>query len=137
MTLREKQFLYFAIIACFLTGSGMFVLKNFFETIGEFGFEEHWAIGYFKNIHYAMTPFLVVSFGLLWQGHISKGVKNKKRKKRYSGLFILFVMVLLVFSGQLMLSVIETGIRNWVGWVHSAAGLLITIGIFRHAFKSS
>lgn len=135
MSQGEKKFLYLAVFLCFSTGLCMFVLKNFFEVIGEFGYQEHWLLDDVKMFHYIFTPFLVVSFGLLWQGHISKGVKNKKRAKRNSGLFILTIMILLVFTGQAMLWLMNTDVRNGVGWIHAAAGLLITIGILRHSLK--
>lgn len=135
MTVQQKRFLYFSVLTCFLTGLGIFVLEQFFEVVGDFGFEEHWLLDDFKSFHYIFTPFLIVSFGLLWQGHISKGFYNKRRPKRASGLLILLTMIVLVFTGQMLLSLVSTGLRDWVGWVHSGAGLLICLGMLRHAFS--
>ncbi len=137
MTKKEKLFLNGSLALCFLTGLFIFLLKNFFETSGEFGFEEHWLLDDVKIFHYIFTPSLVVSFGLLWQGHIKKGVKTRARAKRRSGLFILGVMLLLVFTGQSLLFLVQEEARTWTGWVHSVAGLLIFLGVVRHSRRKS
>ncbi len=135
MSQNEKRFLYLGLGLCFLTGMGMFLVENFFEVMDEFGQQEHWLMDDFKMLHYIFSPLLVVSFGVLWQGHILKGIRNKKRGKRLSGLFILSTMVVLVLTGQTMLFLVNHDISYWVGWIHLVTGVLIFVGILKHAFK--
>ncbi len=135
MTKNEKFFLYLGLCLCFLTGMGMLVLKSFFQVADEFGQQEHWLMSDFKMLHYIFSPLLIVSFGVLWQGHILKGIRNKKRRKRLSGFFILLAMIVLVLTGQMMLSLVSQDVSYWVGWIHLVTGVLIFAGILKHAFK--
>jgi hypothetical protein len=133
MKLSQKRVLFVSTVLASLTGLFIFVLKTFFETQGDFGFEAHPWLDEAKMFHYLVTPALVVSFGLLWESHISKGVRNKLRKKQRTGWLILGLMVALVFTGQAMLSIVQNNLHYWVGWVHLGLGVLISASIFWHS----
>lgn len=132
-----RRLIYIIGIGVWMTGVAWLLLHNFFMRPSEFGMSpnplEPWSL----RAHAAFAFGSIWLLGILSAVHIQKGWSSSR--KRYSGVALLSVFVLLIFSGYLLYYVGDERARSLLSMMHWVLGVIapLTYGIHRLSRRKS
>lgn len=107
------------------------VYKYFFQIETEYGIRPHPIQDIWLALHIMLSPLLVFAFGLLWKNHIVLMYHNSLIKRR-SGLSLVVLMILMIFSGYLLQIIYEQEAQKITAYVHIAVSAVFSLGYIVH-----
>lgn len=139
ITTAERWLLHGSNILVGGTGLLYGWMLYFLEPQDAFTVVNHPAQPTVQHLHVLTAPLLVFAVGVLWKEHAWKHVREGKRRRRKSGLFLIGIVAPMVVSGYLLqVSVDPLGRKIWMV-VHVATSLIWILASLIHLrarFKS-
>lgn len=115
-------------------GALYFVFKYFFQVETEYGLRPHAWQSWSQALHIVASPLLVFIFGSLWVKHIQKMLR-KARSKRRTGIFLIFLMILMIVSGYLAQVIYKLESKEIIAYAHIALSFLFALAYLVHHFQ--
>ena len=133
ITLNEKRAILLSFVIATISGSLISILDNYFQLNLEWGRASHPALYYMKVVHYLVTPFVLISIGIIFKDHIKRKIRGfKKESRRATGAIILIGFALLSLSGQFLLIITNEDIKEIDKYIHGISGILTLIVLLIH-----
>ncbi len=102
----------------------------------EFSIWNHPWQGGFHDAHVLLAPFLVLTFGVVWNSHAGARLRRGNGSNRFSGIGMLVTFIPMVCSGYLLQVTVEESWRVAWLWIHLASsGLWLAAYLFHVLFK--
>jgi hypothetical protein len=136
MTLKkiDKKLLYFTIIILALSGLSIFIITDYMAIETEYGMRVNPLLDEAKLVHNFITMFFVLVVGKVLDSHILKGIKNKHRKYRKTGLTLTVLIVVLTISSPFMFYITNETYLPLLKNIHLITGILFSIFFIAHIF---
>jgi hypothetical protein len=125
------------ISLCLTSGSGVGLLwtKYLVAANDPWAAINHPLQPWFLKIHIVTSPFLIFALGLVTSRHILPRLRSRRRG--WSGVVLLLVVVPLVITGYLIQTVIEPGWLRVLAVAHIGLGLLYAMGYAVHQARAT
>ena len=134
MKLRKKEKRIFGFIGLvgILSGVVLYIFAQFIRVTTQIGEERHPAEHGLRIFHTLATYFLVLILGYLVKSHILPGLRSRKRRRRISGIFTVFLAGFLVLSSLVTLYGGDDSRAVLITKLHVYVGLSIPIILLFH-----
>lgn len=125
-----RRCLYGMFLLSWCSGTGFFILKTWFVQEGEYGLVKHaWQYPALQ-VHGAMAFLMMIGFGFVLGAHVPRSWKSKKKRK--TGILLLTLPSLSIFSGYLLYYIAQDTFREWLEYTHLAIGFLLPFALILH-----
>jgi hypothetical protein len=131
----QRYTLYGISIGVWLTGAVWLIYHYFMQTEGPFGFQKHPVEVISLEVHGAFSFAALWIFGVLGWTHILRGWTSNW--KRWSGGFLVGVIVILIVTGWGLYYFVAREWREWTSLVHWILGLAALVLFFVHWLSRS
>jgi hypothetical protein len=131
---RGKLSIYAVFGATWLSGVGWLIFHYFLPRHGQFGTEPHPLESWSLALHGACAFAMLWLSGWLWKAHVLPWWDTRKR--RTSGVVLIFISAVLIASGYLLYYASDDGLRHWSGLVHWSIGLVLVLPLVVHGLRS-
>ncbi len=123
------SFRLFKISAFLFSATGLFygILKYFFKIETEFGLMNHPLQVWGLNTHLISAFIGLFAFGVLFQFHVLKKLKNNEMRRRKSGLGLMIFLLLATSSGYLIQVHINDFFHQGMLFTHMTTSALFMI----------
>ena len=121
LPLWQKRLVTGAVALAWLSGLGLFLVKMFGASNGEFGFQRHGLESPLRAVHGAVVMAVLVAVGSVLAAHVRAGWDTGLRRR--SAFFTVAAVLVLAGTGWGLYYLSHEQARNWVGWIHAGAGL--------------
>ena len=101
----------------------------------EFSVWNHPWQGATRDLHLVLAPLLVLSFGMLWQGHAEKKLQSGQNTRRATGVALCLAFLPMLFSAYFLQVAVDDLWRSIWKWVHLATSCLWLVGYLVHQFR--
>ena len=128
--LRLGIHLAFALL--WIAGAAVFVLKHFFVAGTEFGPAPNPAAAPLLVVHGIVAVLVTFLFGWIAAAHVS--VMWRVGADRASGLWLLWLVPILIATGFAGFFVVTDSVRDWNGLLHGLLGLALIAPWLLHLF---
>ena len=125
-----RMCVYFTFGGVWLSGCAWLVLREFFQTVGEFGVARHPWEPSLLWIHGALAIVVAYLTGWLMARHASEAWRQHQR--RLSGGLLTLVIALLSVSGFLLFFVTDDAWQTRSAYLHDLFGMLVTVFAIEH-----
>ncbi len=136
MTRRRKTIVYSILGSTWATGAAWLIAHYLMARHGEFGIEPHPLEFCMLASHGACAFAVLWLSGWIWTTHIVPWWRGGQRR-RSSGVVLISFAVVLIVSGYLLYYASADALREWVGVVHWAVGLIAAVPVLVHALRSA
>lgn len=139
MKKNDKYFSWISLVLTFSTGITIWIIKEFFQIETEFGLRQNPNLSFFQMLHHLSIPLSCILLGLLWRSHLATHLKKNKYKiKEKTGVAILALLTITIFSGQWQLSISDRATLDNVSLIHLISGIAVfCVFLVHHFLKSS
>ena len=114
------------------TGLIYWWMKHMMDPVSEWAAINHPLQPWVLKTHILVSPILVFSLGLIASDHILAHLKTSNRSGQGSGLFAVFLLAPMGFSGYLIQAVTHPDWLSVMAWTHLATGCLYLAGLGVH-----
>jgi hypothetical protein len=105
---------------------------------GEWGVESHPFEVHLQHIHILTVPFLLFAVAMIFRDHVLKKIVTKFKLMRKSGITMIALFVLMVFSGYLIQVVMNEQFRQIVIYLHLVmSALWVLIYLYHQVYSKS
>lgn len=129
----HEWLIYAATAVLFVTGAAWLLLDRFGKVQGEFGPEPNHALPWMLLIHGTVAYTFVIVAAMLVPVHMRLGWKSGRN--RPSGLLLIGISLLLLFSGLALYYSTGEALRAAIGVLHWIIGLALPIPIIIHLVR--
>lgn len=136
MEKSEKNFLNYSHYIVTLTSVVYFIVKNFMQVEGEWGVESHPLEVHLQHFHILSVPFLFFAISLIFKGHILKKLRMKSKLLKRSGILLLSLALVMVFSGYGIQVAMDSFSRQILINTHLISSFLWVVIFFYHSFMA-
>lgn len=122
LTPLQTWFLHIAVILATVTGAVYAWMKYFVETDDPFAVANHPWQPTLLHLHIVVVPLLVFGLGWIASVHIGPKYRSRTRIARRSGLIMMAIAGVMIFSGyllQMFTSEVALEISTWTHWLSS------------------
>ena len=125
--------IHLAFAALWLTGTAVFALKHFFASSTELGPVANPAAVPLLAVHGIVAVLVTFLFGWIAAAHV--GVMWRGGADRASGLWLLWLVAILIVTGFAGFFVVSDSLRDWNGLLHGVLGLTLIAPWLVHIFR--
>jgi len=133
---NEKKFLNYSHYVITITGIIYYLVKNFFQVQGEWGVESHPFEVHLQHFHILSVPILLVAISMIFKDHVLKKIISKSRLMKKSGISLLVLAIIMIFSGYGIQVAMSTIVRNAMINIHLVSSLAWIVVFLYHQIKS-
>ncbi len=131
---RLHETLVYACVSVLLLSGLLWLLFHYFVIINtEFGKAHHPVEAWSLKVHGFAAIGMLILFGSLMPAHIRNAWQH--RQKRWTGGFMIGVMVTLSLSGYGLYYLGGEEARDWTSILHWVAGILSVLGLAIHVWQ--
>lgn len=124
----------YACVSVLLLSGLLWLLFHYFVIINtEFGKAHHPVEAWSLKVHGFVAMGMLVLFGSLMPGHIRNAWRH--RQKRWTGGFMIGLMVTLALSGYGLYYFGGEEVRDWTGILHWVVGILSVFALAIHVWQ--
>jgi hypothetical protein len=128
--LRLGIHLAFALL--WFAGAAVFALKHFFPASSELGPAQNAAVAPLLLVHGIVAVLVTFLFGWISAAHV--GAMWRVGADRASGLWLLWLVAILIVTGFAGFFLVADSIRDWNGLLHGLLGLALIAPWLVHLF---
>jgi hypothetical protein len=128
--LRLGIHLTFALL--WVAGAAVFVLQHFFAANTEFGPAPNPAVAPLLVVHGIVAVLVTFLFGFVAAAHVR--VMWRVGADRASGLWLLWLVAILIVTGFAGFFLVNDSVRDWNGLLHGLLGLALIAPWLVHLF---
>ena len=125
-----KRILFLTLVGLLLTGALVWMLDLWFQVDNGMGPEPLPSRIWILRAHAVIGLWFLMVFGAVFQTHILKGIRA--RKKLVSGFCLLIPIGILIITVPLLYYVIDDNIKGTVAQIHTYLGFAVTLPFFYH-----
>ena len=129
---RLRVGIHLAFGVLWLAGAAVFVLKHFFPASTEFGPAPNAAAAPLLVVHGIVAVLVTFLFGLITAAHV--GAMRRVGADRASGLWLLWLVAILIVTGFAGFFLVGDSVRDWNGLLHGLLGLALIAPWLVHLF---
>ena len=128
----------FALVTFIVTASGVayFVMKYFLESVDPFSVVNHPLQPLMLHVHVLSSPWLLLLFGALLQGHVAAKLKQSGTPNRWSGLISIGSFAVMAITGYLLQVTVSTSLARAFMAAHVASGTIFVVSYGAHVVVS-
>lgn len=132
MTRSQTLFMHGATVVATVTGIIYAWMKYFVENDDPFAVANHPWQPTLLHLHIVGVPFLVFGLGWIASSHIAPKYQSKTRIARRSGVIMMTVAAIMVFSGYLLQVVTSELALQWSAILHWISSGIFVLGYLVH-----
>jgi hypothetical protein len=129
-----KIWLYGTSLSLYLSGLLIWILEHWFYIDRGFGSEPRPLRADVLHLHGILGLLFLIIFGCLYETHIKRGLRAKRRLK--SGLFLLLPLLVLLLTVQGLYYLNDGDLKTVTIWTHTYFGLALFVPGLLHPFFS-
>ncbi len=130
----EKNLLFFSNFLVIVSGVLYAYFIYFVKPDNEWDVISHPIQAIFQAMHILVSPLLILAFGMIWSSHIQVKLLLKELTKKRSGLLLLFLFLIMLFSGYGIQVTKGEFLRKLVIASHLVSSFFWIIIFFLHSF---
>jgi hypothetical protein len=124
--------IHLAFALLWLAGAAVFALKHFFQTSTEFGPAPNSSAPQLLVVHGIVAVLVTFLFGWIAADHVR--VMWRVGADRASGLWLLWLVAILIATGFAGFFLVNDSVRDWNGLLHGVLGLALIAPWLVHLF---
>ncbi len=128
----------FALVTFIVTASGgaYFVMKYCLESVDPFAVVNHPLQPLMLHVHVLSSPWLLLLFGALLQGHVAAKLKQSGTPNRWSGLISIGSFAVMAITGYLLQVTVSTSLARALVATHVASSTIFAVSYGAHVVVS-
>lgn len=132
MTRVQTRFMHVSVALATVTGIVYAWMKHFVESDDPFAVVNHPWQPTLLHLHVVGVPLLVFGIGWIASNHIAPKYQSKTRIARRSGIIMMLIAGVMVFSGYLLQVLTGEAALQWSVVIHWISSGLFVVGYLVH-----